>query len=109
MLGAGLATGLGGLALFVIRRPSDPLLDGLLGFTAGVMLAATAFSLLVPALDLGGIWEVLAGFALGSVVLYGLDRAVPHVHARFVEPGAHARPETPAGAAAAERDRKSVV
>lgn len=33
------------------------------------MLAATAFSLLVPALDRGEIWEVLAGFALGCAVL----------------------------------------
>jgi ZIP family zinc transporter len=87
IFGAGLATGLGGLALFVIRGPSDRLLDGLLGFTAGVMLAATAFSLLVPALDLGDVWEVLTGFALGGAALYVLDRAVPHVHARFAEPG----------------------
>ena len=87
MIGAGLATGVGGLALLVIRRPSERMLDGLLGFTAGVMLAATAFSLLVPALDLGSVWEVLAGFALGSGVLYALDRVVPHVHARFAEPG----------------------
>jgi zinc transporter, ZIP family len=87
MIGAGLATGLGGLALLVIRRPSERLLDALLAFTAGVMLAATAFSLLVPALDRGEIWEVLAGFGAGCVVLYGLDRAVPHVHARFAEPG----------------------
>jgi ZIP family zinc transporter len=87
MVGAGLATGIGGLALLVLRNPSERMLDGLLGFTAGIMLAATAFSLLVPALDLGSVWEVLAGFALGSTVLYGLDRAVPHVHARFVEPG----------------------
>jgi zinc transporter ZupT len=38
MIGAGLATGLGGLALLVIRGRSDRLLDGRLGFTAGVML-----------------------------------------------------------------------
>jgi zinc transporter, ZIP family len=76
MVGAGLATGLGGLALLVIRRPSERLLDALLAFTAGVMLAATAFSLLVPALDRGEIWEVLAGFGAGCVVLYGPDRNV---------------------------------
>ena len=64
-----LATGLGGLALLVVRRPSDRMLDALLGFTAGIMLAATAFSLLVPALDLGSVWEVLAGFGLGAIVL----------------------------------------
>jgi ZIP family zinc transporter len=55
ILAAGLATGIGGLALLALPRPSDRLLDGLLGLTAGVMLAATAFSLLVPALDLGTV------------------------------------------------------
>jgi ZIP family zinc transporter len=78
---------LGGLALFVLRRPSAALLDTLLGFTAGVMLAATAFSLLVPALERGGLAEVIAGFALGSAFLMLLDIGVPHVHARFSERG----------------------
>ena len=44
----GLATGLGGVAVLIFRRPNALTLDTLLGFTAGVMLAATAFSLLVP-------------------------------------------------------------
>jgi hypothetical protein len=87
ILAAGAATGVGGLALLVVRDPSERLLDGLLGFTAGIMLAATAFSLLVPALDLGTVAEVILGFAVGGVVLLVLDRLVPHVHARFAEPG----------------------
>ena len=87
ILAAGAATGVGGLALLVVRDPSERLLDGLLGFTAGIMLAATAFSLLVPALDLGTVTEVILGFAVGGVVLLVLDRLVPHVHARFAEPG----------------------
>lgn len=87
ILAAGLATGVGGLGLLAIRDPSEHLLDGLLGFTAGIMLAATAFSLLVPALDRGSIGEVVLGFAAGCVVLFALDRLVPHVHARFAEPG----------------------
>ncbi len=53
MVGAGLATAVGAIGLLVVRAPSDRLLDTLLGFTAGVMLAATSFSLLIPALDLG--------------------------------------------------------
>jgi zinc transporter ZupT len=62
----GLATGLGGVAVLMFRRPNALILDTLLGFAAGVMLAATAFSLLVPALDHGSLSEVLLGFALGS-------------------------------------------
>jgi ZIP family zinc transporter len=49
------------------------------------MLAATSFSLLVPALERGGVGEVLAGFAVGAAVLLGLDRFVPHAHARLRE------------------------
>jgi ZIP family zinc transporter len=87
ILASGLATGIGGLGLVVFgeRLRSAPALDGLLGFTAGVMLAATVFSLLVPALDRGGIGEVVAGFTLGAVILGLVDAAVPHVHARFRE------------------------
>jgi ZIP family zinc transporter len=71
----------------VFRRPSRRGLDVLLGFTAGVMLAATAFSLLVPAFDTGGVGEVLAGFAIGGATLLALDIALPHAHARLAEHG----------------------
>ena len=79
------------MALFALPRPSDRLLDALLAFTAGVMLAATAFSLLVPALERGSLAEVLAGFACGTLVFALLDLAVPHVHARFSERGRPAK------------------
>jgi ZIP family zinc transporter len=84
---AGAATGLGGLWLLLMPRPSVLLLDVLLGFTAGIMLAATAFSLLVPALDQGGLAEVLAGLAAGGAALLALDAFVPHVHPRLAEHG----------------------
>ena len=58
-------------------RPSDYLLDVLLGFTAGVMLAATAFSLLVPALDEGTLAEVLAGVLGGRRGAAGSRHAGP--------------------------------
>jgi ZIP family zinc transporter len=85
ILGAGLATAVGGVAILLVRRTSQRGLDVLLGFTAGIMLAATAFSLLVPALDLGALWEVVLGFALGGGVLAVADRYVPHLHLRFFE------------------------
>lgn len=87
ILAAGIATSVGGLALLVLPRPSDYLLDVLLGFTAGVMLAATAFSLLVPALDEGTVAEVLAGLLAGGFALLALDVLVPHVHLRYFERG----------------------
>ena len=87
VIGSGLATGLGGLALYLLRSPGQRTLDALLGFTAGVMLAAAIFSLLVPALDLGSLAEVVAGFAAGATLMVVLDTVVPHAHARFAEHG----------------------
>lgn len=69
----------------MLRSPSARILDSMLGFTAGVMLAATAFSLLVPALDRGTVGETVAGLALGAALMAVLDAVVPHAHARFSE------------------------
>ncbi|MDF2674756.1 MAG: protein gufA, partial [Clostridiales bacterium] len=53
-LAAGLATGVGSLPIFFTRNITKKLLDALLGAAAGVMLAATSFSLIVPAIEKGG-------------------------------------------------------
>lgn len=87
MIAPGLATGIGGLFLVVIRRPSGLMMDTMLGFTAGIMLAATFFSLLVPALERGSLVEVIGGFLLGCGALALLDHVVPHAHLRFTEAG----------------------
>lgn len=52
----------------------------MLGFAAGVMLAATSFSLLVPAIELGGVWTAILGFIVGTVSLHLADRFIPHIH-----------------------------
>lgn len=52
----------------------------MLGFSAGIMLAATFFSLLVPAIDLGDVWIAVFGIILGAVALHLADRFVPHFH-----------------------------
>lgn len=77
---AGLATGLGALLVFFVRRVSDRFLDASLGFAAGVMLAATCFSLLVPAIDIGGIWKTVIGLIIGTVFLIYAERFTPHIH-----------------------------
>lgn len=87
MLGSGAATAVGGLGLLLLRKPSEVALDAMLGFTSGVMLAASSFSLLVPALKLGGSLEVAAGVLLGGASFACLDAVMPHAHARFSEHG----------------------
>ncbi|RMG57850.1 MAG: ZIP family metal transporter, partial [Deltaproteobacteria bacterium] len=77
---AGLATGIGGLPVFFVRKVSHRLLDTLLGFAAGVMLAATSFSLVVPAIELGGLIVTAAGMLSGALFLAVSDRIVPHFH-----------------------------
>jgi len=80
---AGLATGFGALPVLFTKRVSDKLLDVMLGFAAGVMLAATSFSLLVPSIDLGGPWVAVLGLLLGAIVLHLIDRFIPHFSPAF--------------------------
>jgi len=76
----GFATGVGALPVLFTTKVSDQLMDALLGFAAGVMLAATAFSLIVPAIELGGIWPAVLGVFIGALFLAVLDRQLPHAH-----------------------------
>ena len=86
---AALATALGTLPVLLSQQFSQRTYDTMLGFGAGVMLAASSFSLIVPALasakaqgasawGAGGI--VGAGILLGSLLLLLIDRLVPHEH-----------------------------
>lgn len=82
-LAAGLATGLGGLPCLFVKIPSDRMLDTMLGFAAGVMVAASTFDLIAPALQIGGLWTVALSLILGVAFLDLLDRAIPHAHFVF--------------------------
>jgi ZIP family zinc transporter len=86
---AALATALGTGPVLLSQRLSQRLQDTLLGFGAGVMLAACAFSLIVPAIASAesrgaGSWAagsiVGAGILLGALALLAVDRLVPHEH-----------------------------
>ena len=71
---------LGAMLVFVIRDPPRKWLDVALGFAAGVMLAASFTSLIIPGIEAGGVERVLVGFFLGVLILDQADRWVPHVH-----------------------------
>ena len=84
---AGLATGLGALPVIFLKDIPERLFNSLLGAAAGVMLAATAFSLLVPGIDFGnqlwpgkGLWVVSAGMLIGALFLHFSDKHLPHLH-----------------------------
>ena len=86
---AGLCTGIGASAIFLVRHLSDRTEDVLLSSAAGVMLAATFFSLLLPAIGYGellyaskalAVAVVVGGFLLGAAALHLIHRFVPHEH-----------------------------
>ena len=87
---AGFATtALGALPALVLRGLPQRIEDSLLGMAAGMMLAASAFSLLLPGLDAGasilgskplGAGVVVIGMALGVLLMLGLDAFIPHEH-----------------------------
>jgi ZIP family zinc transporter len=86
---AGLGTGLGALGIFLLRKPSERAQDGMLSAAAGVMLAATFFSLLAPALSQAdelttyaplGVALVGLGVLAGAGGLFAIHRLVPHEH-----------------------------
>lgn len=79
---AGLATGIGAIPVLFpsLHSISHRFKDELLGFAAGVMLAATAFSLLVPAIEQGGTGIAVLGILMGGMLLDLLDRIIPHEH-----------------------------
>jgi ZIP family zinc transporter len=109
IIASGAATGLGGIALLVVRDPSTRTLDVMLGFTAGVMLAATAFSLLVPGLERGAVGEVTAGLLVGCAFLVLLDRVTPHEHERFREGGARRTGDARAASRRTPRERARLL
>jgi ZIP family zinc transporter len=82
-------TALGAAVVFLRREMSRRLLDGMLGFAAGVMVAASFWSLLAPAIEMSEgrgipVWVPAAvGFLIGGVFLRGIDRILPHLHFGF--------------------------
>ena len=86
-----LMTAIGAAAIFLSREPSRKLQDGMLGFAAGVMIAASYWSLLAPAIDLSnGSWiPAVVGFLLGGAFLRGIDVVLPHLHVYANVPEGH--------------------
>lgn len=84
-----LVTALGASFIFFFRQMDKSLMDGMLGFTGGVMVAASVWSLLIPAINMSegeGFVQVVpavVGFLIGAGFLYGIDKLLPHLHVNF--------------------------
>ncbi|MEN6479429.1 MAG: ZIP family metal transporter [Anaerolineales bacterium] len=78
-------TALGALPVLFTKTLNRKLLDSTLGLASGVMIAASFWSLLAPAIELsnGSFWPATIGFLLGGVVLRGIDLLLPHLHSSF--------------------------
>ena len=82
-------TALGAGLVFVARKANRRLLDAMLGFAGGVMLAASFWSLLAPSIEIaahgsGYAWLPAAvGFLLGGGCLLAIDKVLPHLHLGF--------------------------
>ena len=109
---AGLATGLGGLAVFLTNRTNGSFLALSLGFSAGVMLYVAFVEILAEASDLlsaawgpgRGTWGMVGGFFAGIAVIAVIDRLVPHQanpHEFAYQPG-DAEPDAAFAAPAAD-------
>jgi ZIP family zinc transporter len=84
-------TALGASLVFFVKSMNRALLDGLLGFTGGVMVAASFWSLLAPGIEMSpgeGFIKVIpasVGFGLGALFIFSLDKILPHIHINFKE------------------------
>jgi ZIP family zinc transporter len=79
-------TALGAAAVFFFKSVNRKVLDSMLGFAAGVMIAASFWSLLAPAIEMAeqsgvpGWLPATVGFLLGGAFLWGVDKVLPHLH-----------------------------
>jgi ZIP family zinc transporter len=79
-------TGLGAALVFLTKEISERFLNMMLGFAGGVMIAASFWSLLSPAIEasashpIGEWFPPAVGFIIGALFIYGFDKMIPHAH-----------------------------
>lgn len=84
-------TAFGASLVFLFKGMNRGVFDGMLGFTGGVMVAASFWSLLAPGIEMSpgeGFVKVVPaaiGFGLGALFLFALDKILPHLHINFKE------------------------
>lgn len=84
-----LMTAIGASFVFFFKNYNKNFMDSMLGFTGGVMVAASIWSLLIPAIDMSEgegferVYPAVIGFLCGAGILYLIDKLMPHLHVNF--------------------------
>ncbi len=95
-LGVGGATVIGALIGFAFKNLSHRFSDIVLAFAAGIMLAASMIGLILPSLEYGGKYGIITtilGIFAGAILLYVIDKLVPHLHAMSGDSEKHTKNE----------------
>jgi ZIP family zinc transporter len=76
---AGLATGIGGLLVLLLGRPSNRVSGFAMGVASGVMLMVAFNDLFLEAMEILTHWELVVTFSLGALIIMIIDLAIPHI------------------------------
>ncbi len=69
-----------GSAIGIIKHPGELYIQNMLSFAAGVMLAISFLELIPEAIELSGVWLAVIGILIGTIIMYLLDKLIPHKH-----------------------------
>lgn len=74
-----------GSLIGVLKKPSPAFMYNMLSFAAGVMLAISFLELIPESIEFSSIEICVLGMLLGSLLMYGIDRLLPHIHPELLE------------------------
>ncbi len=74
-----------GSAIGVIHKPSEAFMHKMLAFAAGVMIAVSLLELIPESIALSSINLSCLGFIIGTLIMFGLDKLIPHIHPELAQ------------------------
>lgn len=69
-----------GSLIGVLKKPSEKFMYNMLAFAGGVMLAISFLELIPESIHLSSVWIAIGGIIFGSILMFGVDRIIPHIH-----------------------------
>ena len=69
-----------GSLIGVLKKPSEGFMYNMLAFAGGVMLAISFLELIPESIEISSVWIATVGIIFGSIIMFGVDRIIPHIH-----------------------------